>query len=150
MAWSAEKFKLEEDDEDDNNDEGDERDDEDDRDDDDQPVNDTTTTNNSKSATNTSRSSRIYVLAVCLADGKVILMRSFDDLSPVTIHTGLRPPLHAEWSNSRKVLAVAGSKDQEHYYQANDYINLLKFYSDVGTLIYTIVIPYTQVCYFYG
>lgn len=140
MAWSAEKFKLEED-EDEENEDDNQEDNQDDDEDEDHP----NTSGNGASAAN----SRNYVLAVCLADGNVVLLRSFDDVSPVTICTGLKPPLHAEWSNSRKVLAIAGIKD---YHQpgngcgaALEYTNLLKFYSDVGTLIYTIAIPYTQV-----
>ncbi|XP_014237165.1 tubby-related protein 4 [Trichogramma pretiosum] len=160
MSWSAEKFKLEEDEDDENNDE-DDRDDDDRDDDEDQlppppePSNhpqqqqqqsqDSTASNGNSTANDP----RNYVLAVCLADGNVVLLHSFDDVSPVTIRTGLRPPLQAEWSNSRKILAVAGIKEQEplnncHNNNCYEYTNLLKFYSDTGVLIYTIVIPYTQ------
>jgi hypothetical protein len=152
MAWSAEKFKLEEDEDEENEEE--ERDEEDRGEEEEQEV--------GGCATNV----RNYVLAVCLADGNVVLLRSFDDVSPVTINTGLKPPLHAEWSNSWKLLAIAGIKDQEqqqhhllqqqqqqqqqqhhHHYHTSaiEYTNLLKFYSDAGILIYTIVIPYSQV-----
>lgn len=91
---------------------------------------------------------RNYVLAVCLADGNIVMLRSFDDVSPITIRSNLKPPLHAEWSNSRKLLAIAGTKESEHLHpgSSQEYTNLLKFYSVNGTLVYTTEIPYTQVC----
>ncbi|KAL2714540.1 tubby-related protein 4-like isoform X1 [Vespula squamosa] len=115
MAWSAEKFTMEEGDED-------------------------VTSDRSR------RDERNYVLAVCLADGNIVMLRSFDDVSPITIRTNLKTPLHAEWSNSRKLLAIAGTKDSDSLLQNNslEYTNLLKFYSVNGTLVYTTVIPYTQ------
>ncbi|XP_012254118.2 tubby-related protein 4 isoform X1 [Athalia rosae] len=114
MAWSAEKFKMEEGDDD-------------------------------ITGSQCQQDERSYVLAVCLADGNIVLLRSFDDVSPVTIRTGLKSPLLAEWSNSRKLLAVAGIKDAD-IFQGNpqEYINLLHFYSDTGILVYTTAIPYTQ------
>ncbi|XP_031829496.1 WD40 superfamily protein Tusp isoform X2 [Nomia melanderi] len=114
MAWSAEKFTMEEGDDDLTND-------------------------------RSHRDDRNYVLAVCLADGNIVMLRSFDDVSPITIRTNLKAPLHAEWSNSRKLLAIAGTKDSDSS-QSNphEYTNLLKFYSVTGTLVYTTVIPYTQ------
>ncbi|EFN69308.1 Tubby-related protein 4 [Camponotus floridanus] len=89
---------------------------------------------------------RNYVLAVCLADGNIVMLRSFDDVSPITIRSNLKPPLHAEWSNSRKLLAIAGTKESEHLHSGSpqEYTNLLKFYSVNGTLVYTTEIPYTQ------
>ena len=186
MAWSAEKFKLYED-EDEDAEETNRADNDRDDDDDDDDVgggsgNNGNSANNNNSHNNNYNSNngggggydsngegangdgRSYVLAVSLAEGSVVLLRSFDDVSPVTINTGLMPPLHAEWSNSRKVLAVAGTRESErpphyqqqqqqqqqqhhhhHHYQSNEYANLLKFYSDTGTLIYTIAVPFTQV-----
>lgn len=89
---------------------------------------------------------RNYVLAVCLADGNIVMLRSFDDVSPITIRTNLKAPLHAEWSNSRKLLAIAGTKDSDNSQGSpHEYANLLKFYSVTGTLVYTAAIPYTQV-----
>lgn len=90
---------------------------------------------------------RNYVLAVCLADGNVVMLRSFDDVSPITIRSNLKPPLHAEWSNSRKLLAIAGTKESDvsQGAAAHEYTNLLKFYSVNGVLVYTTEIPYTQV-----
>ncbi|EZA59344.1 Tubby-related protein [Ooceraea biroi] len=111
MAWSAEKFTMEED----------ERCDRPQKDD------------------------RNYVLAVCLADGNVVMLRSFDDVSPITIRSNLKPPLYAEWSNSRKLLAIAGTKESDVAQGSpQEYTNLLKFYSVNGTLVYTTEIPYTQ------
>ncbi|XP_050448938.1 tubby-related protein 4 isoform X2 [Cataglyphis hispanica] len=74
------------------------------------------------------------------------MLRSFDDVSPITIRSNLKPPLHAEWSNSRKLLAIAGTKESEHLHSGSsqEYTNLLKFYSVNGTLVYTTEIPYTQ------
>jgi len=74
------------------------------------------------------------------------MLRSFDDVSPITIRSNLKPPLHAEWSNSRKLLAIAGTKESSDQGSSQEYTNLLKFYSVNGTLVYTTEIPYTQVC----
>ncbi|XP_006612337.1 tubby-related protein 4 isoform X2 [Apis dorsata] len=114
MAWSAEKFTMEEGDDDLTND-------------------------------RSHKDDRNYVLAVCLADGNIVMLRSFDDVSPITIRTNLKAPLHAEWSNSRKLLAIAGTKDSDNGQGSpHEYANLLKFYSVTGTLVYTAAIPYTQ------
>lgn len=93
---------------------------------------------------------RSYVLAVCLADGNIVMLRSFDDVSPVTIRTNMKAPLQAEWSNSRKLLAIAGTQESDLFLQpySQEFTNLLKFYSDTGALIYTTVIPHTQVSVF--
>ncbi|KAK0084586.1 hypothetical protein PV325_006755 [Microctonus aethiopoides] len=120
MAWSAEKFKMEEGDDD-------------------------------VTGNQTQQDERSYILAVCLADGNIVMLRSFEDVSPITIKTGLKSPLHAEWSNSRKLLAIAGTKEIADLgssgVQGNptEFINLLKFYSDSGSLVYTTAIPFTQV-----
>ncbi|XP_034179925.2 WD40 superfamily protein Tusp isoform X1 [Osmia lignaria lignaria] len=114
MAWSAEKFTMEEGDDDLTND-------------------------------RSHRDDRNYVLAVCLADGNIVMLRSFDDVSPITIRTNLKAPLHAEWSNSRKLLAIAGTKETDGSQGTpHEYTNLLKFYSVTGSLVYTTAIPYTQ------
>ncbi|KAL0114160.1 hypothetical protein PUN28_011461 [Cardiocondyla obscurior] len=110
MAWSAEKFTMEED----------------------------------ETCDRSQKDDRNYVLAVCLADGNIVMLRSFDDVSPITIRSNLRPPLHAEWSNSRKLLAIAGTKEPTDQGSSQEYTNLLKFYSVNGTLVYTTEIPYTQ------
>lgn len=86
------------------------------------------------------------MLAVCLADGNIVMLKSFDDVSPITIKTSLKAPLHAEWSNSRKLLAIAGIKESDVFQSSPQvYTNLLKFYSDTGMLVYSTAIPYTQV-----
>lgn len=110
MAWSAEKFTMEED----------------------------------ETCDRSQKDDRNYVLAVCLADGNIVMLRSFDDVSPITIRSNLKPPLHAEWSNSRKLLAIAGTKESSDQSSSQEYTNLLKFYSVNGTLVYTTEIPYTQ------
>ncbi|XP_078053393.1 WD40 superfamily protein Tusp isoform X3 [Augochlora pura] len=114
MAWSVEKFTMEEGDDDLSND-------------------------------RSHRDDRNYVLAVCLADGNIVMLRSFDDVSPITIRTNLKAPLHAEWSNSRKLLAIAGTQESDTQGSSpHEYTNLLKFYSVTGALVYTAAIPYTQ------
>ena len=87
-------------------------------------------------------------------------MKSFDDVSPIQVHTGLCGPLCLEWSNSRELLAVAGtlqqtvstssgtqqsSPDSKVAPPTVEYTNVLKFYSDTGVLLYSTIIPYTQV-----
>ncbi|XP_063981864.1 tubby-related protein 4 isoform X2 [Diachasmimorpha longicaudata] len=113
MAWSAEKFRMEEGDDD-------------------------------LFGNVVQDDERKYVLAVCLADGNIVMLRSYDDVSPITIKTGLKSPLHAEWSNSRKLLAIAGTSEDGVSKNGQEYSNILKFYSDSGSLIFTTVIPYTQ------
>ncbi|XP_047526052.1 tubby-related protein 4 isoform X2 [Pieris napi] len=110
MAWSCEKFKMEEGEE-------------------------TTETNGG------------HVLAVALGSGDIVLMRGHDDVSPIRISTGLRGnTLAMEWANSRELLAVAGTLVAESGESEDTppFKNILKFYSDTGTLIYTVPIPYTQ------
>ncbi|XP_044002628.1 tubby-related protein 4 [Aphidius gifuensis] len=114
MAWSAEKFKMEEGDDD-------------------------------VSTDQTHQDEQNYILAVCLTNGHIVMLRSYDDISPITIKTGLRAPLYAEWSNSRKLLAIAGSKEiNSTNGNTCEYKNRIKFYSDTGTLIYRTELPYTQ------
>ncbi|PSN30478.1 hypothetical protein C0J52_24769 [Blattella germanica] len=87
-------------------------------------------------------------------------MKSFDDVSPIQVHTGLCGPLCLEWSNSRELLAVAGtmqqtvsnvngtqqsSPDSKVAAPTVEYTNVLKFYSDTGVLLYSTIIPYTQI-----
>lgn len=79
-----------------------------------------------------------YVLAVCLENGAVLLMKHYYDVSPVHIQTGLCP-LCIEWSNSKQLLAVAGTVPN------TEYTNIVKVYTDCGNLLYTALIPYTLV-----
>nr|CAH7768940.1 unnamed protein product [Callosobruchus chinensis] len=113
MAWSCEKFKMEETDE----------------------------TDDSAGANGT-HGSRKFVLAVALQNGFVLLLNTFDDVSPTQIDTGLQGPVCMEWSNSREYLAVAGVSLETTNVGANpEYKNLLKFYNEKGILLYSTVIP---------
>lgn len=110
MAWSCEKFKMEEGEEGGENNGG-------------------------------------HVLAVALGNGEIVLLRGHDDVSPVRVVTGLRGnTLAMEWANSRELLAVAGTllAEPDEPPDSPPYKNVVKFYSDTGTLIYTVLIPYTQ------
>lgn len=91
---------------------------------------------------------RSFVLAVSLQNGFVYLLKSFDDVSPCHINTGLNGKLgmEMEWSNSREILAVAGTLQQPSHLSTNSndqpiYMNHLKFYSELGVPLYTIKIP---------
>lgn len=79
-----------------------------------------------------------YVLAVCLENGTVLLMKHYYDVSPIQIQTGLCP-VSIEWSNSKQLLAAAGTVPQ------TEYCNMVKVYTDTGSLLYQAVIPYTLV-----
>lgn len=82
------------------------------------------------------------MLAVCLQNGYIYLLKTFDDVSPIQINTHLQGDLCMEWSNSRELLAVAGSNPSG---SQECITNVLKFYNEKGALIYSTVIPYTQV-----
>lgn len=85
-------------------------------------------------------------MAVCLQNGYIFLLKTFDDVSPVQLDTKLQGPLCIEWSNSRELLAVAGvTIDSKNVGPQAEYTNMLKFYNEKGTLIYSVVIPFTQV-----
>ncbi|XP_014247556.1 tubby-related protein 4 isoform X2 [Cimex lectularius] len=101
MAWSCEKFKMEETDD-----------------------------------SNDSCLCAKYVLAVSLENGVVLLMKHYYDVSPIHIQTGLCP-LCIEWSNSKQLLAVAGTVPN------TEYKNMVKVYTDNGNLLYSSIIPYT-------
>lgn len=114
MAWSCEKFKMEE---------GDDND-----------------------AGVTNAGERKFVLAVCLQNGLIFLLKTFDDVSPVQVNTGLQGPLCMEWSNSREMLAVAGvALEAKPVGVQIEYTNWLKFYNEKGLLLYSTRIPYSQV-----
>nr|CAI5863164.1 unnamed protein product [Callosobruchus analis] len=113
MAWSCEKFKMEETDE-----------------------------TEDSAAANGAHGCRKFVLAVALQNGFVLLLNTFDDVSPTQINTGLQGPVCMEWSNSREYLAVAGVSLESTSVGANpEYKNLLKFYNEKGILLYSTVIP---------
>lgn len=93
---------------------------------------------------------RSFVLAVCFQNGFIYLLKSFDDVSPSHINTGLDGALGMvmEWSNSRELLAVAGTSQKASSVSdatANGggliYNNLLKFYTETGALLYQAHIP---------
>jgi hypothetical protein len=119
MAWSCEKFKMEEGD----------------------------TEPGVKNAAN-----RSFVLAVSFQNASIFLLKSFDDLSPSHIYTGFNGSFGfcMEWSNSRELLAVAGTElslenktlSKEAYANSGlPYNNTLKFYTETGQLLYTAKIP---------
>ncbi|KXJ80130.1 hypothetical protein RP20_CCG026453 [Aedes albopictus] len=118
MAWSCEKFKMEEGED------------------------------TEPGVTNASK--RSFVLAVSFQNGFIYLLKSFDDVSPCHIQTGMNGNLGfvMEWSNSRELLAVAGSEAVAES-QTTDppgtsvYNNLLKFYTESGNLLYSAKIPCT-------
>ncbi|KAK4881757.1 hypothetical protein RN001_005076 [Aquatica leii] len=113
MAWSCEKFKMEEGDD------------------------------NDPGVTNATE--RKFILAVSLQNGFIFLLKTFDDVSPVHVDTGLQGPLCMEWSNSREILAVAGiCKNTSIVNLQPEVINMLKFYNDKGTLLYGVIVPCTQ------
>uniref|UniRef100_A0AAG5CQ29 SOCS box domain-containing protein n=1 Tax=Anopheles atroparvus TaxID=41427 RepID=A0AAG5CQ29_ANOAO len=115
MAWSCEKFKMEEGED------------------------------TEPGVTNASK--RSFVLAVSFQNGYIYLLKSYDDITPSQIHTGLNGELGIvmEWSNSRELLAVAGtelgSSPVTDVHGATVYNNLLKFYTESGSLLYTAKIP---------
>lgn len=104
---------------------------------------------------------RTFVLAVSFQNGYIYLLKSFDDVSPAHINTCLNGALGMvmEWSNSRELLAVAGTlrsnsngmgldgKLLEHELGLGTpasscyYNNLVKFYTESGTCLYQAHIP---------
>uniref|UniRef100_T1GL37 SOCS box domain-containing protein n=1 Tax=Megaselia scalaris TaxID=36166 RepID=T1GL37_MEGSC len=116
MAWSCEKFKMEEAEE------------------------------NEPGVTNASK--RSFVLAVCFQNGNIFLLKSYDDILPIQIETSLNGALGLvmEWSNSRELLAVAGTAHNTTLdtQGAPVYENVLQFYTDNGTLLYKSKIPNTN------
>lgn len=95
---------------------------------------------------------RSFVLAVSFQNGYIYLLKSFDDVSPCHIHTEMNGNLGfvMEWSNSRELLAVAGSEIAAESETTETpampvYNNLLKFYTESGNLLYTAKIPCTTV-----
>ncbi|XP_052869199.1 uncharacterized protein LOC128274898 [Anopheles cruzii] len=115
MAWSCEKFKMEEGED------------------------------TEPGVTNASK--RSFVLAVSFQNGYIYLLKSYDDITPNQLNTGMNGALGIvmEWSNSRELLAVAGTEHgAPHTTDGNGatvYSNLLKFYTESGNLLYTAKIP---------
>lgn len=98
---------------------------------------------------------RSFVLAVSFQNGYIYLLKSFDDVSPAHINTCLNGALGMvmEWSNSRELLAVAGTLRTGNGAQLGAdgklddltmnscYNNLVKFYTETGTCLYQAHIP---------
>lgn len=98
---------------------------------------------------------RSFVLAVSFQNGYIYLLKSFDDVSPAHINTCLNGALGMvmEWSNSRELLAVAGTLRTSNGAQLGAdgklddltmnscYNNLVKFYTETGTCLYQAHIP---------
>lgn len=81
-----------------------------------------------------------------MQNGFIYLLKTFDDVSPIQINTELYGSLCIEWSNSRELLAVAGSNlDNKSSVNQQEYINILKFYNEKGSLLYSVKIPFAQV-----
>lgn len=76
-----------------------------------------------------------------LHNGYISLLTTFDDVSPIQINTGLQSPLCMEWSNSREYLAVSGISVSSTNGTQPEYTNILRFYNEKGTLLYSTVIP---------
>lgn len=93
---------------------------------------------------------RSFVLAVSLKNGLIYLLKSFDDLSPFLINTNLCEGFCMEWSNSRELLAVAGTENESKGLRKDVkiYNNWLKFFTETGQLLYVAKIPNSQVSFF--
>lgn len=90
---------------------------------------------------------RKFVLAVCLENGLIYLLKIFDDVSPILINTELHGNLCIEWSDSGELLAVAGTNTVDGKFgpSSPEYINMLKFYNARGILLHSSLIPFAQV-----
>lgn len=90
---------------------------------------------------------RKFVLAISLQNGYIYLLKTFDDVSPIQIKTGMQGPICMEWSNSRELLAVAGAvnHDSRNFPVSIEYNNILKFYNERGILLYSVNVPFVQV-----
>ncbi|GIY02088.1 tubby-related protein 4 [Caerostris extrusa] len=127
MAWSCEKFKMDESYEEDRHSfayphKGEKKREE-------PPPHSSSPPNNDKPS----------VLAVCFSSGIINLMKCYDDLFPTVVETNLKAVM-IEWSNSGELLAVAGMTPDS---TNGTFINMLQFYNDKGVLRFTIPIPCT-------
>ena len=125
MAWSCEKFKMEENEEPD------------------------VPSSSSSSPTTSSFSNNRkepFLLAIGFKNGLVYLMKNYDDIAPIHIWTGMQSHI-MEWSNSGDYLAVAGSRPVESMNEAgqriHEYFNSLHFYNHKGVRVLNITIPAT-------
>lgn len=93
---------------------------------------------------------RSFVLAVSFQNGFIYLLKSYDDVSPIHINTEMNGSIGfvMEWSNAQELLAVAGTLNQS--VQSLDaqgapiYPNAVKFYTEAGYHLYTARIPGTS------
>ncbi|XP_076257679.1 WD40 superfamily protein Tusp isoform X2 [Rhynchophorus ferrugineus] len=121
MAWSCEKFKMEEGDD------------------------ECSSSGTIKNRRFYGQGEKKFILAVSLQNGYIYLLTTFDDVAPIQINTGLQGPLCMEWSNSRELLAVAGITVKSPTLGPQmEYTNMLKFYTDKGILLYQTQIPDTH------
>lgn len=87
---------------------------------------------------------RTFILAVSFENGSINLLKSYDDVLPVTLSTGFNGSVGfvMEWSNAQQLLAVAGTVKRESYDGKNYvYENAVKFYTACGHHLYTARIP---------
>ncbi|XP_015788924.1 tubby-related protein 4 [Tetranychus urticae] len=173
MAWSSEKFKMEDIDEGENNGNN-------------NGNNKTNHNNNSNSSSSNSAaaatssspspssSNRNYILSICFDDGVLYLLKNYDDICPIIIRTNLNT-IKMEWSNKGDTLAVGGhtientytpydgyNKDNNNNNKSSSssqrdygnpsiaglmnptkYINTIKLYSESGILKYRVNLEYT-------
>lgn len=82
-------------------------------------------------------------------NGYIYLLKAYDDVTPIQINTDMSGALGLtmEWSNSKELLAVAGSRHKcpapSETPSIPFFLNLIKFYNDAGVLLYTAQIPNT-------
>ncbi|XP_053212974.1 tubby-related protein 4-like [Panonychus citri] len=156
MAWSSEKFKMEDIEEENNT------------------VNRNTNNYANNVFTNESDQSdqmiqgstngpspRVYVLSICFDDGILYLLKNYDDICPITVRTNLNT-IKMEWSNKGDILAVGGHTIEEtnpnnhgnsknsNYLNSSSctntspkYINMIKLYSEIGLIRYQVKLDYT-------
>ncbi|XP_033739406.1 tubby-related protein 4-like [Pecten maximus] len=113
MAWSCEKFNMDESD-----------------------AKSTTTDNISHPSEASSTIDSNHVLAICFKYGAIYLMSNYDDICPRVVHT-LLTGLRMDWSNCGEILAVGGFIRLPNLQCRNE----LHFYSRDGRLLHWISIP---------
>ncbi|KAG8123685.1 hypothetical protein E2320_019001, partial [Naja naja] len=84
------------------------------------------------------------LLTVSFTSGDISLMNNYDDLSPTTIHSGLKDVV-AQWCTQGDLLAVAGMEKLSQLAELNaaSFLKsaLVKFYNIHGEHIYTLETP---------
>ena len=83
-----------------------------------------------------------HVLAVLTCQGRLSLVKGFDDLTHPIICTDLVNAI-MEWNNDGEFICVAGHLTPR--LPTLQFDNLVHFYNANGMLRYKIAIPYTQV-----